>query len=93
MRVAGLTKTDTGSDTSVETLETVGLVDVVEGVEDSLFSGSIGVHGLDGGLHLLISFILFVSHQTDLDSDDLNGLVPCSQSTTDGTGQDLVEGT
>ena len=50
-----LTKTDTGSDTSVQTLETVGLVDVGEGVEDSLFSGSVRVGVLDGGLHLLVS--------------------------------------
>jgi hypothetical protein len=30
---------------------------------------------------------------TDLDSDDLNRLVPGSQSTTNGTGKDLVEST
>jgi hypothetical protein len=86
------TETDTGCDTSVETLETVGLVDVVEGVEDSLFGRGVGVDRLDGGLHL--------SHQpcpmnvkkwTDLDSDNLNGLIPGSQSTTDGTGENLVE--
>jgi len=50
-----LTKTDTRSDTSVKTLEAVGLVNVGEGVEHSLLSGSIRVGILDGGLHLLVS--------------------------------------
>lgn len=52
--ITRLTETDTGRDTSIETLEAVGLVNVVEGVEYGLFGRGIRVDRLDGGLHLWI---------------------------------------
>jgi hypothetical protein len=41
----------------------------------------------------MISIARTGKRMTDLDSDDLNRLVPGSQSTTNGTGKDLVEST
>jgi hypothetical protein len=46
------TQTYTRGNTSVQTLDTVGLVDVRQGVEDCLFlGGSNGICGFHGGLH------------------------------------------
>lgn len=65
-----------GSDTTVETGNTVGVVDVAEGVADRHLLGAVGVLSL--GLHL--------------DADDLDGLVPGGETTTDGGGDDLLPG-
>lgn len=68
------TETDTRGQTTVQTADAVGVVDVLEGVADSHLLGPVGVVLL--GLHF--------------DTDDLNGLVPCGQTTTQRTGQDLL---
>lgn len=69
------TQADTGGNTTVETLETVVLVDVLGSVADSHLLGSVGI-------------LLLALH---LDTDDLNGLVPGRETTTEGTGSDLFE--
>jgi hypothetical protein len=67
---------DTGSDTAVETSDAVVGVDVLEGVADSHLLGAVGV-------------LLLTLH---LDADDLDGLVPGAEATTQGAGQDLLRG-
>jgi len=62
------TKADTRSDSPVQTLDTVGLVDVLEGLGDGQVLGPVGV-------------ILLALH---LDANDLNWLVPGGQSTSQG---------
>lgn len=69
------TQADTGGDATVETLETVVLVDVLGSVADSHLLGSVGI-------------LLLALH---LDTDDLNGLIPGRETTTEGTGSDLFE--
>ena len=68
------TQSNTRSDTAVETLDTVGLVDVLEGISDSHLLGAVGI-------------ILLALH---LDTDDLDGLIPSGQTTTNGRGGDLL---
>lgn len=70
-------QTDTGSDTTVETLHAVLLVDVFEGLADSHVLGTVGV-------------LLLALH---LDTDDLDRLVPGGQTTTKGGGEDLLRST
>lgn len=69
-------QSNTGSDATVETLDTVGPVNVPEGVADRHLLGTVRVFLL--ALHL--------------DSNDLDGLVPGGQTTTDTTGNDLLRG-
>lgn len=69
-------ETNAGSDTTVKTLDAVLAVDVAESVADSHLLGTVGV-------------LLLALH---LDTDDLNGLVPCTQTTTDGRSEDLLPG-
>jgi len=67
-------KTDSGSNTTVKTLNTVVGVDVVERLANSQVLGAVRVDGL--GLHL--------------DTDDLDRLVPCGQTTTERGSGDLL---
>lgn len=69
-------KTDAGSDTTVEASKTVRVVNVAERVADRHLLGAVGVVRL--GLHL--------------DADDLDGLVPGGETTTDGGGDNLLAG-
>lgn len=69
------TQTNTRGDTSVETLEAVSLVNVLEGLGNSQVLGSVGINSL--GLHL--------------DSNDLNRLVPSRKTTTNGGSNDLFK--
>lgn len=71
------TQTDTGSDTTVETLHAVLLVDVLEGLADSHVLGTVGV-------------LLLALH---LDADDLDGLVPGRKTTTKSRSEDLLRDT
>lgn len=68
------TETDSGGDTTVQTLDTVVLVDVLGGLCDGQVLGSVGILLL--GLHL--------------DTDDLDGLVPSGQTTTKSGRQNLL---
>jgi len=70
------TETHTGSHAPVETLDTVVLVDVLEGLADRQVLGPVRVLGL--ALHL--------------DSDDLDGLVPGGETTTKTRREDLLPG-
>lgn len=70
------TKTNTRCDATVKTLDTVGLVDVLEGVANSHLLGSVGV-------------VLLALH---LHTDDLDRLVPCAQATTEGGCENLLPG-
>lgn len=67
-------KTNAGGNTTVKASKTVGVVDVAEGVADSHLLGAVGVLRL--GLHL--------------DADNLNGLVPGRETTTNGRGDNLL---
>lgn len=59
-------ETNSGADASVETLDAVGLVDVLEGVEDRLLCGAGGVHRLERGLHLVcVSTVSWVTATGD----------------------------
>jgi hypothetical protein len=71
------TETNTRSNTTVEARETVLRVDVTEGVADSHLLGTVGV-------------LLLALH---LNTDDLDGLVPGTETTTKTTGHDLLPGT
>jgi len=71
------TQTDTGSDTTVETLHAVLRVDVLEGLADSHVLGTVGV-------------LLLALH---LDTDDLDRLVPSRETTTKGGSKDLLGST
>ena len=68
------TQPDSGSHTTVETLDARSLVDVAEGVADGHLLGTVRVLLL--GLHL---------HAYDFD-----GLVPGGKTTTEGGGEDLL---
>ena len=70
------TQANAGGDATVQTLEAVGLVDVLERVADRHLLGAVGV-------------VLLALH---LDTDDLNRLVPSRETTTDGRGNDLLKG-
>lgn len=83
-------ESDTGRDTSVETLETVCVVDVGKRVEHGLFRRSSRVLAFDSGLHLVSARS---RRQTHLDSDDLDRLVPGRERTTNRRGEDLVHRT
>lgn len=68
------TETDTRGDTAVEALHAVLGVDVAEGVADSHLLGAVGI-------------LLLALH---LDADDLDGLVPGAETTTETAGEDLL---
>lgn len=68
------TKANTGSHTTVKTLDTVVAVNVLEGVADRHLLGSVRV-------------LLLALH---LDTDDLNGLVPGTETTTKTRGKNLL---
>lgn len=70
-------ETNARSDTTVQTGETVGVVNVAESVADSHLLGAVGI-------------VLFALH---LDTDDLNGLVPGGETTTETGSEDLFPGT
>lgn len=70
------TETDTGSYTTVETADAVVVVDVAEGLADGQVLRAVGVGGL--ALHL--------------DTDNLDGLVPGGETTTETGCQDLFKG-
>lgn len=63
-----------GSDTAIETLDTVAVVDVLEGLADGQVLGSVRVFGLALHLH----------------TDHLDGLVPGRKTTTESRGEDLL---
>lgn len=67
------TQTDTGHHAAVQALDAGLAVDVLEGVADGHLLGPVGVVFL--ALH-------FHAH-------DLDGLVPCGETTTEGGGEDL----
>lgn len=69
------TETDSGGDTTVQTLEAVVGVDVSRCRRNIQVLGAVGVDGL--GLQL--------------DTDNLDGLVPCAQTTTKGRSGDLLD--
>lgn len=66
---------NTGGDTTVQTLDTVGRVDVLERVAHGHLLGAVGVFLLALHLH----------------PDHLNGLVPRRQATTQTAGKDLLQ--
>jgi hypothetical protein len=68
------TKTNSGSDASVETLDTVLRVNIFGGLGDSEILWAVWIDGLR--LHL--------------DTDNLNRLVPGGETTTEGRGKDLL---
>jgi hypothetical protein len=70
-------QTDTGSDTTVETLHAVLRVDVLESLADSHVLGTVGI-------------LLLALH---LDTDDLDRLVPGGKTTTEGGSEDLLRST
>jgi hypothetical protein len=70
-------QTDTGGDTTVETLHTVLRVDVLESLADSHVLGTVGI-------------LLLALH---LDTDDLDRLVPGGETTTKGGSEDLLGST
>ena len=69
-------ETDARGYSTVETLNAVGIIDVLERVADSHLLGAVRV-------------VLLALH---LDADDLDGLVPGGETTTDGGSQDLLHG-
>lgn len=71
------TQTNARSDTSVKTLDTILLVDVLEGPAHVHVLGAVGILRLT--LHL--------------DSDNLDGLVPSRETTTNSRGSDLLNHT
>jgi hypothetical protein len=70
-------KTDSRSNATVQTLDTVLAVDVIERLSNCQVLGAIGVYRL--GLHL--------------DTDNLDGLVPCGKTTTKRGGGDFLPNT
>lgn len=70
------TKTDTRGNTTVQTGNTVGRVDVAESIADSHLLGSVGV-------------LLLALH---LNADDLDGLVPSAETTTKTGSKNLLPG-
>lgn len=69
-------QTNTRSHTTVETTDAIAVVDVLESLADGQVLGAVRVRGL--ALHL--------------DTDNLNGLVPGGQTTTETGSQDLFRG-
>ena len=69
------TETDSGRDTAVETLEAVVGVDVLGRLDDRQVLGPVGV-------------LLLALH---LDADNLDGLVPGRQTSSEGRRQDLLD--
>jgi hypothetical protein len=67
-------ETNSRSNATVQTFHTVLAVDVVESLADRQVLGAVGVDRL--GLHL--------------DTDNLNGLIPCGQTTTKRGGRDFL---
>lgn len=70
------TQTDAGRDTTVQALDAVALVDVLERVADRHLLGTVGV-------------VLLALH---LDTDDLDRLVPGRETATNGRGHNLLKG-
>lgn len=68
---------NTRSNTTVETLDTIGIVDILEGVTNGHLLGAVGI-------------LLLALH---LNADNLNGLVPGAETTTKSTGKDLLTST
>lgn len=69
-------ETNSRSNTPVKTLDTIVRVNVAESVADRHLLGSVGV-------------VLLALH---LDADDLNGLVPGTETTAESAGEDLFSG-
>ena len=69
------TQANTRSDSSVQTLDAVGVVDVLEGLAHSQVLGPVGV-------------VLLTLH---LNTDDLDRLVPSGQTTTKSGSNDLLK--
>lgn len=67
-------ESNAGSDATVQALDAVALVDVAESLADSQVLGSLGILSL--ALHL--------------NTNDLNRLVPSTQTTTNSTSQNLL---